>query len=100
MTKRQLQEIVLRFLAATSRVIVGARGINGTCKFFGSPRGVQHSKSCPTWALIHARIEHHVLQEGPTRPSEIDPGFVMETLEGGVDGVVAENTASTKRLPF
>ena len=107
MTKAQLNEIVLRLLAATPRVIVGARGIDGTCKFCGSPRGVQHSTSCPTWGLIHARIEHHMLSEGPTRPNEIDPDCVMRTMEGGADGQVAprthaitQGTASTKRLAF
>ena len=87
MTKRQLQEIVNRFLAATPRVIVGARGHDGTCKFCGSPRGIQHGRACPTWGLIHARIEHHMLSEGPTTPKETDPDpvEVMTVMEAGGD---------------
>ena len=83
MTKRQLNEIVLRFLAATPKVIVGARGHDGACKFCGSPRGIQHSRACPTWGLIHARIEHHLICEGSTRPTEVDPDPVMQALEAG-----------------
>ncbi len=92
MTKRQLQEIVNRFLAATPRVIVGARGHDGACKFCGSPRGIQHSRGCPVWGLIHARIEHHMLSEGPTKPNEVDPDCVMETLEGGAVSTAAAST--------
>ena len=87
MTKRQLAEVVARFLAATPCVIVGARGHDGTCKFCDSPRGQQHSRDCPTWGLIHARIEHHMLSEGSARASKDvpDPANVMVTMEAGAD---------------
>ncbi len=83
MRKRQFQEIVNRFLAATPRIIVGARGHDGVCKFCESPRGIQHSRACPTWGLIHARIEYHLLSEGSARPNEVEPDSVMATLEAG-----------------
>lgn len=107
MTKRQLAEIVARFLAAVPRVIVGARGHDGTCKFCRSPRGIQHSRACPTWGLIHARIEYHLLSEGPTRPNEVEPDSVMQALEAGAVPIstapklefAPSASASTERWP-
>ena len=87
MRNADLERIIGLFLTAIPSVVVGARGFNGTCRFCGSPRGQQHSRDCPTWGLIHARIEHHMLSEGSARASKDapDPANVMVTMEAGTD---------------
>ena len=42
MRNSDLERIVSLFLAAIPSVVVGARGLNGTCRFCNSPRGQQH----------------------------------------------------------
>ena len=87
MRNADLERIIGLFLTAIPNVVVGARGLNGTCRFCNSPRGQQHGHECPTWGLIHARIEHHLLREGPARSSEAAPNPVeaMVTMEAGAD---------------
>ena len=107
MKNADLERVVDLFLKATPGIVVGARGFDGSCKFCGSPRGVQHDPSCPTWGLINARIEHHLLAEGLAKPNDSDPEFIMKTLETGthfapVEPSLALNqgAASARRLPL